>query len=265
MKFITIFRLYLQEVLYNKAEFFVYFLMAFVNPIAGFMFWRGAYKGSMLSSQGWSYEQIMSYYLLLIIVGAMLMAHIETSVAQDDIQKGNLVNHLLKPFPYTITKLFSEAPWRLVQGVLGILFFIVYITVFEGAYALVSDPFLVLATVIIFMLGFVLSFLLKMIVGLSAFWVVDFSGIQQTVEVMSIVLSGFVIPLSLYPHQIKQFVLLQPFAYIIYHPITAVIGRVSSDQFLPIIGMQLIWITIFFVIFSILWKNGVKRFTGVSN
>lgn len=265
MRFIRIFQLYFQVVLYYRAESLVYFLMAFVNPIASFMFWRGAYGQSLLSSAGWSYSEILSYYLLLIIASAMLMAHIEWDVAYEDIQQGYLVNHLMKPLFYTVAKLYTEIPWRITQGFFGILFFLFYIFVLKGEFTLVSNGFGIISAVVIAVLAFLLSFFIKMIVGFLAFWTTDFSGIQQTLEVTIIVLSGFVLPLVLYPEPIRAVVLHQPFAYVIYYPLLAFIGNLTHSDIISVISFQLFWLVILVSITHILWKLGLRRFTGVGN
>lgn len=265
MRLFRILSLYFHYAWSSKAENLVYFLMAFINPITAMLFWSGAFKDSQLSQLGWTLPEIITYYILLATAGSMLMAHIEYEVAYQDIYQGYLSQYLTRPYSYFSLNLLSEIPWRLIQGCFGLLFLYIFSLFFRGNVIVVHDPFGIIGCISIAVLAFLLSFIFKMMVGLTALWTTDFSGMENLVEVTILVLAGFVLPLSLFPQNILYIMVHQPFAYIIYFPVLAMIGKLSSVQIVETIFFQCCWIAVFYLMYRLMWIRGIKKFTGVGN
>lgn len=227
------------------------------------LFWRGAFAGNAEPLEGWSYNSITTYYLLLVVAGAFLQVHIEEEVARRDIQSGFLSQYLTRPIAYIVMKFFTELPWRMIQGFFGIVTLVVFSFVFTNGLSLIYDMESVLASFFIIILALLISFVFKMIVGLSALWITEYSGLQELIGVIDIIFAGFVMPLALFPPFIKTIALFLPFAYMIYFPVIALLGKLSFIELLQTIGIQLVWLIGLWFIYRKLWEIGVKRFTGL--
>lgn len=265
MRIFKISKVIWHDVFYNPSQAIVWFLFAVVNPIANLIFWRGAYDSSKLASQGWGSVDILTYFLLLILGGGVLLSQIDWDVAYEDIFNGKLTHLILRPFNYILYKFLIELPWKASQAFYGIIFIIFYITVLHGKIVLVNTPLELLLAVVTCILGYLLSFVFKMIIGFTAFWFTEYSGIQQMFEVLVIVCAGFVIPLMLFPEPLRMLIIKLPFAYMIYYPLIAMIGKLSSLELVLVITHQLIYIVLFGILLRLLWKHGLKKFTGVGN
>ncbi len=263
MRYTRIFFLHFQDAFENRGRSFVWFLLSLLNPLLVLLFWRGAFAENAQPLEGWSYNSIATYYLLLVVAGAFLQVHIEEDVARRDIHSGFLSQYLTKPFPYILMKFFTELPWRMIQGFFGIVMLIVFSFVFRNGLSLVHTAESLLASLLIIILALLISFVFKMIVGISALWITEYSGLQEMIGVVDIIFAGFVLPLALFPPFIKTIALFLPFAYMIYFPVVSLLGKLSSVESMQIIGIQLVWLIGLWIMYRKLWESGVKRFTGL--
>ena len=261
MRHLTMLSLYLTRILEHRLRSFIWFLNSLLNPAIMILFWQGS-RGNTLSA-AWSLSYITSYYFLNIIASAMLMAHIEDDVAKEDIKDGMLVSYLVRPYSYYWLKFYEEIPYRLLQGFYGILVFIGFTVWFGGLVKLATDPLVVILSCIIIVLGYFMSFGYKMLLGLTAFWLIEMRTLFELSEIIILLLGGITLPLEFFPIWLKSIAYALPFAYMIYFPIVAVLGRLSGIELIPIIGIQIVWVTIFYLLYKLLWSRGVRKFSGI--
>lgn len=191
------------------------------------------------------------------------MTHIEHDVAYWDIKEGGLVKYILKPLPYILSKFFLEATWRIAMGVIALIA-IVFLTLLFGQLFTVSlTPIQIGIFILISFLALMISFMFKMTVGLTALWVVDFGGIEQLVFIATLLFSGYVVPLDMFPSYLRAIASFLPIPYMIYYPIRMLQGKLTLEQSLSVVGIQIFWLMILSFGYKIIWNRGVKRFTGV--
>lgn len=263
MKFVRMFLLHWQDVLESRSRSFVWFLISFINPVILLLYWRGAIMGSGGSIDHWTLSSVTSYYLLLMIASSFISAHIDEDVAYEDIRDGRLSFYLLRPFPYYWAKFLIELPYRMLQGFFGVVVFILFQITTQSNLLPVHPPISLALTIVIISFAFFLSFTFKMILGLTALWTTDFSGLAQLVEVITLVFGGFVLPLGLLPSAIENIATILPFSYMFYFPILSAQGSLSVQVSLWIIGRQLVWLSIMICLYRMMWKKGILKFSGV--
>ncbi len=246
-----------------RSRIFIWFLTAFLNPLYILIFWIAVIKDKGNVLTGWNLSTISTYYLLIMIAGSFIIAHIEEDVAIRDIREGQLISHIIKPMSYFWMKFLSELGWRMTQGFFGVLVFIIFFVLFNRFVSFPNTLIGIISTTLIVALAFLISFTFKMIVGISAFWFVDFWGLQQIVEVVIIILAGFIMPIEFFPDWLRSISLSTPFPYMIYYPILSFQSKLSNPQILNVILIQLIWLAVLGVAYKWLWGKGVKKFTGV--
>ncbi|MBI3385689.1 ABC-2 family transporter protein [Candidatus Gottesmanbacteria bacterium] len=263
MKYIKIFLLHLQDALENRSRSVVWFLISFINPFIYLLFWRGAAGSVAKSGAQWTVSGFASYYVLLVIASSFLMVHIEEYIAWYDIKEGYLANHLLRPVSYFWNNFFHELPYRMLQGSFGLVVFLVFLFVYPGLIKLVHNPTQIFFGIVIIVFAYFLSFSFKMFLGLSALFTTDFFGLSELVNVLILIFGGFVIPLDLFPSQMKQFLSFLPFPYMFYYPIIAIQGRMETAELMRVIVIQMSWILVLFLVYRYVWQKGVRLFTGV--
>lgn len=263
MKFINIFLLFFQHVVNFRSRIFIWFLTSFLNPLSLLIFWVAVFKDREGVLTGWTLSTVTTYYFLLIIAGSFIIAHIEEDVAIKDIREGQLVAYLIKPVSYYWIKFFNETPWRIIQGFFGVIVFSIFYILFSEFITLPNTLTGITMAAIMVLLAFFISFTFKMIVGLSAFWFIDFWGLQQIIEVVIIILAGFVMPIEFFPDWLEKLSHLTPFPYMIYYPILSLQSKLPVAQAINVISIQIMWLGILAVVYKLVWARGIKKFTGV--
>jgi ABC-2 type transport system permease protein len=263
MRYAKIFVLHFQQAFALRSRSIVWFLIALLNPLVYFLFWRGAYAGNQAPDTEWNLQALATYYFLLVIAGSLLIVHIEEDVAYWDIQQGGLSRYLLKPFSYIRLKFFEELPWRIIQGFFGIIIFVVFWLLFGSFVTLAHTASAILFAIGIACCGYIISFIFKMIIGISALWFTDYSGLQQLVEAVILIFAGMLMPLEFLPPVIRQIAFSLPFSYIIYFPLVAFQGKLTAMESIRTIGIQIVWIVLLAAIYQFLWKKGTRLFTGL--
>lgn len=263
MRYLRILLLHFEHVFEQRLRSLVWFVVTFINPLVLILFWKGALKGGQEIVPGWSITTIVSYYFLVAITGAFLVSHIEEDISERDIQKGELVRYLVKPFPYYWIKLFEEAPYRILQGAYGIITLAIFYFCFGGFISLSRDPLTICLAVIIAVLAAFISNTFKQIIGLLAFWITDIFGLYEVLEVIHIVFAGVVMPLALLPSFVRTIANMLPFAYIIYYPTVAFIGRLSHPELVRVVGVQCLWLGFMIIVYRGVWNAGIKKFTAI--
>lgn len=265
MKYLRIFLLTTERASEFRGRAFVWLLVPCINVFVLFTYWNWALESNKNITPGWDISQLASYYVLLLIATALLMSHIEKDISERDIKEGRFANYITKPFSYYWMKFFEEVPYRLLQGFFGLAIFLFVYVLFPNYIRFELDTFKLILSVFLLIFAFFISFSIKMIVGLSTFWLTDSAGFRNGLEIITIIFAGFIMPLSLMPPLMSKIASFLPFAYIIYYPIIAFQNKLSSIEILEVFLIQIFWVVIFYFCYRLIFLTGVKKFTGVGS
>lgn len=251
----------MQRVFQERGRAFVWFLVGLVGNGTMVLFWTAALSEHSRNGQ-LTVSYMQSYYMLLLTAGSLLMSHIETDVAEHDIAQGGLSMYLLKPISYIWIRFADELPWRLLTGAFGAMMCSI-LAVTLVPLQITHDPLLLFLTMVMAVFALMLSFVMKMILGFTAFWLTNIRGLQDLLEITLLLTAGYVIPIHLYPQTLQQFLVLTPFPYMVYYPVVAIMGSLSINQVLKVLVIQLLWLGVFIGIYRWIFNAGLKKFSGV--
>lgn len=262
MRLLRILVLHLQQVFESRSRVFVWFLISLLNPLIILMYWQAVFKTST-SIGAWNISDINSYYLIQVILRALLTTHPAEEIAQVHVQKGELVKYLLKPFSYLQLIFMGEFSYRLIQAIFALAIIVVLVVFFHIQLNIHISLLTLIPVFLILFFGLIISFLNEVLLGLCAFWITDYRGMQQLSEIAYIVLAGTVIPLDLFPESIANLVKVSPYASMLYYPILALQGKLVGIDVIKVLAMQSFWIVIFYLLYRFVWHKGIRMFTGV--
>lgn len=262
MKYVRIFLLHWQDILTDRTRALVWFFIPVVNGGFFLLFWHGAFQGNKQLLAGWDINAILTYYLLLVIASTLLMSHTETLV-QSDIVHGGVVKYLTKPFPYYWFMFFNELPYRLLQGSYAIIAYCIIAFLFPSVRISFGDLATTFLTIAIFICAFFLTHTYKMILGIIAFWTKDTRGIIETSEVAVLIFAGFNVPITLLPGVLADIAAILPFSYFVYFPVISLQGKLAFVDMLHVFLIQLVWLILFILIYKMMLRNGLRKFTAV--
>ncbi|MET9322873.1 ABC-2 family transporter protein [Streptomyces sp. NPDC003038] len=108
--------------------------------------------------------------------------------------------------------------------------------------ALPTDPSRWLLFLVSVTLGLVVSFAVRYLLGLAAFWLMDGAGINMMATVVSIFFSGMLLPLTVFPGGFGEFVRALPWAAMLQVPMDVLLGRhAGAGAVAGALGFQAAW------------------------
>ena len=107
-------------------------------------------------------------------------------------------------------------------------------------------------------LGITLQYLFSYVIGLLSFWVKTSSFVTWFMGAFTSLFGGSIIPLWFYPDFLRGIARHLPFRYISFEPVAIYLGQTDTNQFLPTICMQLVWIILIYILGRVLWSRAEK-------
>jgi len=234
----------------NTFSIFILVLIVFVLA----KIWTAIFSQGQ-TIDGFTLVQIIWY----ICMTELIVASTSNEKIEDignEIRSGELSNTLLKPLNYLgkqFAIMFSGFFYRFIT--IGIIVFILAYLL-AGAIPLTFSG--IILTIIIIIFGAILNFCIVLIFAMLALWLEDSSSIYWIYQKTVFIIGGMLIPLDFYPTWIKSILIYLPTSYVVYFPAKTFVHFSSSLFFTSLIG-QIIWIAIFIVILTIIYKIGIKK------
>ena len=156
------------------------------------------------------------------------------------IQTGDITTDLSRPIDLQRAWLAEDVGRAAYQGVfrgfppfiVGSLFFTL---------RLPHHPITWLAFALSLVLAVVVSFGMRFIVNLGAFWLLDWRGMAALAGLLVTVLSGFAVPLNFFPHWARTLTELLPWAAMVQLPINIFLEQQQGAQVVGLLALQAAW------------------------
>lgn len=238
----------------------IIWILSSVLPLIMLMVWLTIAGQQGAPIGGYDAVGFISYYLMVTLfrrlTGVWLIWDMD-----HDIREGALSPQLLKPL-HPVHYMFANALAGKPIQLIIVLPPIALASILFGAHYDLSLLSLVMAALALFG-GMVIEFLVQVIIGTTAFWITQATAVAELWFWIRSLLSGWVIPLALFPAALIGPLNWLPFRYTLSFPIEIVLGRLSIDQIVFGFGVEAMWIAIFFFVFQHLWRRGLKLYGAV--
>ena len=108
-------------------------------------------------------------------------------------------------------------------------------------------------------MAIVVSFGLRYLLGLLAYWIIDIQGPQWIVVLSQIFFSGMMLPLVVFPAWLRTIADLLPFRCMIQIPIDVFLSDSTGTAVAPLLAVQLVWIVILLTAGAALTQVAVRK------
>lgn len=108
-------------------------------------------------------------------------------------------------------------------------------------------------------LAIVISFAIRFLVNLCAFWLLDYRGIVNLAGNTGSLLAGFIVPLSFFPDGVRQVLTALPFAGMAQVPIDVFLGKHTGLDLLGTLAWQALWAAVLLLAGRVVLAAGVRR------
>lgn len=262
-KYFAIFRTGIIETLQYRASAFIWGLTDLIPPMAMFFYWLKAFESTDLIF-GKTQNEIVSYYLITGLVVGLIVSHPEYNISTE-INRGDLTNFLLKPFNFIKFQFINEIAYKLIRFLITLPVFIFYFLWVNSVNKIGLKVDTNVSTILILLLSYFLIYLIKVIIGMLAFYSTQIGWLIGLDELATYFFSGIIIPLYLFPHWAQNLSNILPFKFYAFVPIQALLGFYSYSEKFNLILTQLIWILVFYFLAKFLWRKGIRKYTGYGN
>jgi len=242
----------------HRGFFFLLAFMWMIPPLVYLFVWMTAAADKTIG--GYTREEFVAYYLILIIVNQVTYAQTNWTVG-DQIRAGTMNIHLLRPLSPVFEALASEIAGKVVfmvfiipvTAVLGIILKPEFHFSWESFYQFILA--LGLAWALRFFWGYWIAIL--------AFWATRADALLAVQDSLMFILAGQIAPVSLLPEWMKGAAHLLPFRYMVGFPVEILTGPLSTQEiWMGFLG-QLSWLAFTLLLFLFVWQKGLKRYSAV--
>jgi len=195
-------------------------------------------------------------WYLTITESISLSAPRIAQAVDSDVREGLIAVQLVRPMNYPLYCLSRTMGERAVRFLMNLCVGIVLASIFVGPLKMS------VATAAVFMfalpLAFVLDFLGSFLIGLSAFWLEDTTGLYLLYSRMTMILGGMLIPIELFPDQWQRVVRSLPFSAMVYGPAHLFVSP-SWSGLGELLLRQIIAVAVFATIVAFVYHKAQRR------
>lgn len=175
------------------------------------------------------------------------------------IRTGDVITDLTRPwnfYGYWLSQSLGERGFNLlVRGTLTYLIGVLYFRAVVPAAAQWMGIAVAIA------LALVLSFAFSFIVNMSAFWLLDSSGVMMIANIMLSFFSGFLLPIAFFPAPLAAVARALPFQAITGLPAQIFLGQLHGAALGQALLLQLVWAVVLVTLGVLLLRAAMYKVT----
>lgn len=176
----------------------------------------------------------------------------------NSVYTGSIGADLLKPIPLFFHWMARDLGRSLVNLVLRGLLLLGVLSLF---YPIVTPRTVEqwLALPLVLALGWLISYALRFLVNLAAFWTPDARGIGRMTFMVMNLMSGFFMPLRLFPDWFVDLCHWTPFPALINTTIEVYLGVLSGRELWMAVANQVFWVAVLSLLAYLVLSAGVRK------
>ncbi|MET0286552.1 MAG: ABC-2 family transporter protein [Polyangiales bacterium] len=175
---------------------------------------------------------------------------------ENDVRGGELTYYLTRPVSYLSFRL-AEALAELLIGLAATgVFGLLWAYFLAGGFP--ADPRGLLWALPLGLVAALLALLFHVVIGLSAFWLLDCSPVYWVWQKAMFVLGGLMLPLTLYPGWLRTLAQATPFAALLSGPGSLAFGLNLASVGTTALHLAL-WLAVAVLLVAVVYRRGVTR------
>ncbi len=252
-------RIGFHEAMAYRAELFVWMLTT-TMPLVMLPLWLAVAETGPVG--GYDGDRFVAYFLVAFVV-RQLTAVWASYTLNYEVVHGTLAMRLMRPvhpfWAYAVESL-SAIPLRLVIA-LPVSLVVLYVT---SAEHLARDPVVVLLGLAALAGAWCIAFFANVAIGALSLFTQSSLKLVDAWLAGYFVMSGYLVPLSLFPESIRDLPYWLPFRYQLGFPVELWTGALGRDAVLVQLGAQWCWVALLASLAAWVWRRGLARFSAVS-
>lgn len=204
-----------------------------------------------------------AYFLATLTVRQLASSWVVWEI-NSSVRDGSLALRLLRPLHPLWGYLCESIAAVPLRALISVPFALVLLYSVEGraGAALARDPATVALFTVSLVLAFAISFSISSLVGALALYIESALGIWHVYIGLYALLSGYLVPLALFPPWLRTLARCTPFPYVQALPVELLLGHHQGTAALRQIAVQLGWALGCATLVLLVWRNAQKRFAA---
>lgn len=235
----------------SRGYFITGMLANFIQAVVFYYVWKSifAYQKQL---NGFTWDTMKQYVFVAFLCSSVFSMGFEMDIAQRIIQ-GDLIMDLLKPISYRGMLFFR------LLGTAGMEFFTCSLLVGSLYLAVNGLKSIRLARTVLFFIsllfGAAVKFSIQYLFSLLCFYTDNAYGVTKAREVLTNFFSGALIPLALFPGNLRDLVEWMPFQSVLYTPCCIFIGVFPMEECVSRMLVQVVWIAVLWGVGTVFGKK----------
>jgi len=237
-----------------RAEMLIW-MLTMTMPLVSLALWSAVSRTAPVGRFG--QQEFAIYFLATIVVRQLTGSWVVWELIQE-IKSGTLATRLLKPIhpliaysAENIAALPLRALFALPLAVIGLA---------SGGAHLPHSPIAIGALLLSLVGAWCITFFVMAIIGMLSFFVESSSSIFEVWLACFMLLSGYLLPLELFPGWVRTLANVLPFRYTLGFPVEVLIGVATPSEIAQGLAVQWGYAAASFLVAIALWRAGVRRF-----
>ena len=255
-KYLYIFKSELMTNLQYVFDILVGFISYIIMIFIFLNLWQYIYSDPSEVIKGYTMNQMIWYVIVTEILWMSIGGRKLCKKICNDVRSGNITYNIIKPYNYVEYSLFSHL------GITTLKFILITILgIILGLLFLHSFPNLTILNILGVLLSCLFATIINILIiislGLISFFIEDASPFYWLYSKFILVI-GTIFPVEFFPNIMQPFIKYSPIYVVSYGPAKLFVDF-STNKFIEIIIIQLVYIIISFVITHLIYKKGVKK------
>lgn len=244
-----------------KGAFYLFIFISLFGSFISYYLWMAIYGNSETSTLGGLTRNEMVIYVFMVYVTSSIVTISIADWVSDDVVKGTVAMHLIKPIDYRISLIVRAAGNMMYRFLIPSIFIWIGLEVYKVKVLGMSvTPWL---NMLLFCISCIMSFFIYVLFdfcfGMVAFFTTYIFGMLMAKEALLSFLTGQLIPLGFFPEAVQKVFDFLPFSSMIYTPVMIYLGKYTGSSLAFVLLRQAVWVLLLYFLGSFIWKQVTKR------
>jgi ABC-2 type transport system permease protein len=251
-----------ERVMY-RLSFFLWRMRMVIRLLITFFLWSAIFSHVSSGEQlfGYTQAQMLTYVLAGYLINNFVFATRTLEIGAD-INEGRLTTILIRPLNYFSYLISRDIGDKLLNVSFTLFEVVAFILIIKPPVLLGGSPLLLLLTLVAFIGSILLYFYFSCLLGLIGFWTTEVWALRFVFFILVDFLAGNFMPIDVFPALIARVLLLTPFPYMVYFPVKIYLGQLQFGQIAQGLAVMSLWLLVFRVGVSWVWKKGLRIYSA---
>jgi ABC-2 type transport system permease protein len=239
-----------------RAEFLIW-MFSTNMPLVMLAIWAAVARSGPVGS--YTQRGFTAYYLITLLVRVLTGSWVVWEMTME-IRSGTLALRLLRPLHPLLA--YSAENLAAVPMRAFVALPVIAILLWNARAELTHDPVLWLLLVPAMFAAWLLTFLVMALIGTLGLWFESATSLFEAWLGISAILSGYLIPLDLFPEGVRRVAMVLPFRFLLSFPVELALGKVGRADALLLLSAQWSYVAVALLATRTVWRAGLKRYAA---